>query len=72
MFLIPIGGGFPPFPKTTFLGGEFPYVLVPTNTFTDVFDNTCDIGEFREHMSALGRLKNYADWCLVKNRSRTY
>ena len=65
MFLIPIAGGFPPFPKTIFFlgggGGGFPYVLVPTNTSTDVFDNTCDIGEFREHISALGRLKNYAD-----------
>ena len=27
-----------------------PHVLVPKNTFTDVFYNTCDIGDFRAHI----------------------
>ena len=64
MFLRPIGGGSPPFPHTIFFlwgEGAFPHVLVPTNTSTDVFDNTCDMGDFREHISALRRPKNYAD-----------
>ena len=24
--------------------------MKPKNTFTDVFDNTCDIGDFRAHI----------------------
>ena len=31
-------------------GGTPPHVLVPKNTFTDVFDNTCDISDFRAHI----------------------
>ena len=27
-----------------------PYILVPKNTFTFVFDNTCDIGNFTAHI----------------------
>ena len=27
-----------------------PYILVPKNTFTVVFDNTCDIGDFTAHI----------------------
>ena len=36
-----LGGRAPPPP---------PHVLVPKNTFTDVFYNTCDIGDFRAHI----------------------
>ena len=32
-------------PKQKF--GGAPHVLVPKNTFEDVFHNTCDIGDFR-------------------------
>ena len=46
------------FPKLAYIGGEVggggqlppPHVLVPKNTFTDVFDNTCDISDFRAHI----------------------
>ena len=31
-------------------GGQFLHVLVPRNTFTDVFDNACDICDFRAHI----------------------
>ena len=34
---------------TTIEGAELSHVLVPKNTFTDVFDNTCDISDFRAH-----------------------
>ena len=35
-----LGGRAPPLPD----------VLAPKNTFTDVFYNTCDIGDFRGHI----------------------
>ena len=31
-------------------GAEPPHVLVPKNTFIDVFYNTCDIGDFKAHI----------------------
>ena len=31
-------------------GEQFLHVLVPRNTFTDVFDNACDICDFRAHI----------------------
>ena len=34
-------------PKQKWGGRAPPHVLVPKNTFMDVFDNTCDIGNFR-------------------------
>ena len=44
------------FPKLAYIGGGVrggggdPHVLVPKNTFTDVFDNTCDSSDFRAHI----------------------
>ena len=31
-------------------GAQLPHVLVPQNNFKDVFNNTCDIGDFRAHL----------------------
>ena len=42
------------FPKLAHIGGGVggtpPHVLVPKNTFNDVFDYTCDISDFSAHI----------------------
>ena len=43
-----------------------PHVLMPKNTFMDVFDNTCDIGNFRA--PALRQLKNYLGSTMKQDR----
>ena len=43
-------GGRSPSNKNLGWGAEPPHVLVPTNTFADVLDNTCDISDFRAHI----------------------
>ena len=37
-------------PKQKFGVAEPPYILMPKNTFMDVFDITCDTGDFRVHI----------------------
>ena len=42
--------GYAPLPKKNLGGAGLPHVLVPKNTFSDVFDNTCDSSDFRAHI----------------------
>ena len=37
-------------PPNTNVEGQSLHVLVPKNTFTEVFDNTGDMGDFRAHI----------------------
>ena len=37
-------------PPNTNMEGQSLHVLVPKNSFTEVFDNTGDMGDFREHI----------------------
>ena len=44
-------GGRAPQNKTLFWGRQSPPPrLVPKNTFTDAFENTCDMSDFRAHI----------------------
>ena len=45
-----------------------PHVLVPKNTFTDVFDNTGDITTSERTFSALRRLMNYLRSTMKQDR----
>ena len=44
------GQGFRSPPSTQKWRGKAPHVLKPKNTFTEVFNNTCDISDFRAHI----------------------
>ena len=45
--------------------GRAPYLLVPKSTFTDIFDNTFDISDFRAHIfcpqTTLGLPKKHSE-----------
>ena len=61
--------GGPQYPQTKIVGGggqSPPHVLVPKNTFMDVFDTTCDSGNFRA--PALRQLKNYLRSTMKQDR----